>query len=93
MEKDVIHVSEAIRPQVIKVFEDLLWANSPRDWTIRSVYFNNTLFLSMFINKVDSKQLQKVRRSFSIDIIQSRQTDLWGMASDCIDEMKRELLS
>ena len=93
MERDVIHVSEAIRPRVIKIFEDLLWANSPRDWIIKSIYFNNTLFLSMFLREVGSKQLQKVRRSFPIDIIQSRQTDLWGMASDCIDEMKRELLS
>jgi len=40
-----------------------------------------------------NKQNQKIRRNFSLKIINSRASDIWGLAIDCIDEMKTEIKS
>lgn len=73
-------------PSLVKLFESLLWANSPKDWIIHSTYYHQTLFVSIL-----KGQSQKIRRSFRLDIINKRQEDLWGMAVDCIDEIKTEV--
>ena len=74
-------------PALIKLFTNLLWVNSPKSWIINSIYFKETLFIS--ISK--EKQSQKIRRSFDLNIIRSREKDLYGLAVDCIDEIKTNI--
>lgn len=71
-------------PELIQLFTNLLWANTPKNWIFKSVYYNNTLFVSVSIKTI------KIRRSFNSNIINDRVNDLWGMCRDCIDEMQSE---
>ena len=84
-------MAKIFKPKLVQLFECLLWANSPKDWILKSTYFHNTLFVSILIEASNKKQYQKIRRSFSLDIINNRAKDLWGLAADCIDEMKTEI--
>ncbi len=79
------------KPELVKLFDDLLWANSPKDWVIHSLYLRQTLFLSILREIPETGANQKIRRSFKLSVINSRSEDLWGLARDCIDEMKTEV--
>ncbi len=81
------------KPKLMKLFENLLWANTPKNWVLRSIYLQDTLFVSILITSQteDDEHIQKIRRSFKQENIKKRSEDLWGMASDCIDEMKAEI--
>ena len=85
MEEDVIRVSEKVKPKLAQLFENILWINSPKEWVFNSLYFKGTLFIAILTDKNKSK---KIRRSFSLVAIRNREEDLWGLALDCIDEMK-----
>lgn len=85
-----MQMSKVIKPRIIQKFENWLWAHSHTSWILKSVYFQGTLFVSMLISTDSKEPYEKIRRSFSIDTIQDRAEDLEGLASDCIDEMKRE---
>jgi hypothetical protein len=86
-------MAEISKPKLIQLFENLLWANTPRNWTLKSIYLQDTLFVSIsIIVQTDySEHFQKIRRSFKNEDIKKRSSDLFGMASDCIDEMKAEI--
>lgn len=75
------------KPELIQLFENLLWIHSPKDWILKSTYSQGTLCISMLIEG----QHTKIHRSFAIKAIHKRSTDLWGLAADCIDEMKSEI--
>lgn len=79
-----MEITQAQIPENIQLFENLLWANSPKDWVLKSTYHKKTLFVS-----ISTKTSQKIRRSFSLSMIrQSR--DLWNFAAisiKCINEM------
>lgn len=77
-------MGKASMPKIIQRFINLLWANSPTDWVIKNTYFQGTLFIVVSI----PDQYRKIRRSFRIAKIHERSDDLWGLASDCIDEVK-----
>lgn len=77
------------KPKIIKRFINLLWANSPEDWIFKTTYFQGILFVSILI-KIQNKD-KRIRRSFKMDIINNRSDDLWGLASDCIDQIKGEI--
>ena len=74
-------------PEIVQLFTSLLWANSPKDWVLKSTYHKKTLFVSMSIPTSTEEKYQKVRRSFSLNMIHSRSEDLWSLAADCINEM------
>lgn len=84
-------VAKSSKPELIQLFENLLWANSCKDWILKSVYFQETLFVSMLIETSQRGQYQKIRRSFSLTVIRNRVSDLWGLAQDIVDEMKTEI--
>lgn len=84
-------MTETSKPELVQLFENLLWANSPKDWIIKSTYIQGTLFVSILIETSQEGQYQKIRRSFGVDIIRSRSKDLYGLATDCMDEMKTEV--
>jgi len=71
----------------------MLWVNSPKDWVLRSTYFHDTLFVSMLIETSTEGVCKKIRRNFGLDVINSRAADIWGLAADCVDEMKTEVKS
>jgi hypothetical protein len=73
------------------MFENLLWVNSPDTWILKSTFFQNTLFVSMLVPNPDKVKYQKIRRSYDLATIQDRLSDIYGLASDCIDEMLTEL--
>jgi hypothetical protein len=79
------------KPKLAQLFEDMLWVNTPKDWAVTSVYTKRTLFVSMLIGVPYKEQCETIRRSFAINVINNRSSDLWGLAADCVDEMKREL--
>lgn len=85
-----VKMSKIPTPKLAKQFEDMLWVNSPRSWIIKSVFFQNTLFVSAIL-QISEDQTKKIRRSFQMIVLSQRSKDLWGLAADCIDEMKREM--
>lgn len=88
-----MEMAKASKPALVQQFEHMLWANSPKDWILKSTYFHETLFVSMLIKTSLEGEYQTIRRSFGLDILHSRSTDLWGFAADYIDEMKTEVKS
>lgn len=86
-----MEMAKTTKPQLIQLFEHLLWVNSPKDWILKSTYFQGTLFVSMLIGLSEEGHYQKIRRSFGIETINLRSEDVWGLAADCIDEMKTEV--
>ncbi len=84
-------MAKASKPQLIQLFENLLWANSPQNWTLKSIYFQETLFITMIVKTSENRQNQKIRRSFGSDAVSSRKEDIWNLAFDCINEMKTEI--
>ena len=87
----VVEMAKVSKPALVQQFEHMLWINSPKGWVLKSVYFQNTLFVSMLVETSIEGRYQKIRRSFGLDIISSRESDIWGLASDCVDEMKTEI--
>lgn len=86
---NVMEMAKTIMPKIVKLFINLLWANSPQHWIVNSTYFHNTLFVSVIIKSGDDeKSDKKIRRSFDLVVLNSRSNDIYGLASDCIDEMK-----
>ncbi len=81
----MVKVSDKVKPKLAQLFENILWINSPKEWVFKSLYFKGTLFISILTDKNKSK---KIRRSFSLVAIRDREEDLWGLALDCMDEMK-----
>jgi hypothetical protein len=81
------------KPKLIQLFENLLWVNTPKDWTMKSIYLQETLFvsISIIVQTEDGENFQKIRRSFKNEDIKKQSSDLFGMASDCVDEMKAEV--
>lgn len=88
---DVMEMAKATKPELVKLFENMLWVNTPEDWVLKSTYFKRILFISVLIPTSLEGQCQKIRRNFKFDVLQSRSADIWGLASDCVDEMKTEI--
>ncbi len=85
-------MAKTTMPKIVKLFEGLLWANSPKHWIVNTTYFHDTLFVSVTIKSDDEEKPDKnVRRSFGLVVLNSRSKDIYGLASDCIDEMKTEI--
>lgn len=87
-----MNMAKTDKPELVQLFENLLWAHSPKHWILKSTYFQKKLFVSMLIPTSDEKH-QKIRRSFDINTINNRVKDLWGLAADCVDEMKNDAKS
>lgn len=91
MEGSEIKMAGTPMPELVQLSTDLLWVNSPKDWILKSTYFQGTLFITMLVTIPDKKQPHRIRRNFSVDIINERSEDLQGLAMDCIDQMKTEI--
>lgn len=89
--ENVMKVARLSTPKLVQLFVNLLWANSPKYWILKSTYYQGTLFVSMLVEISKTGKYQKIRRSFGLNIINSRSNDIWGLAADCVDEMKTEL--
>ncbi len=85
-----MQVSEISSPKLVQLFVNLLWVNSPKNWILKSIYFQETLFVTMLVTPSENKQQQKIRRSFTRQTIKSRSEDIYGLARDCVDEMRAE---
>ena len=89
----MMEIAKSSKPTLAQLFENLLWANSPKHWVLKSTYFRGTLFVSILVETSIEEEYQKIRRSFGLDVITGRASDLWGLAADCVDEMKTEVKS
>lgn len=78
-----MEITQSPIPEIVQLFTNLLWCNSPKDWILKSTYSKQTLFVSMLIQ---TKKM-RIRRSFNIAIINNRSEDLWNFAAECINEM------
>ena len=87
----VMQMSEVSKPELVQQFENLLWANTPSHWVLKGLYFQNVLYVSMLVWISPDKPFIKIRRNFTISDLEKQSKDLWGMASDCVDEMKNEV--
>lgn len=75
-------------PTLIQLFVNLFWANSPSEWTIEHKYNGKTLFISVSAPNLEKKMY---RTFLSKDIIErSEKEDMWGMANDCMEEIKKK---
>lgn len=81
-------VAKTIKPVLAKKFEDLLWAHTPSDWIVKGVFINNSLYVIIIF---PHKNSYKIRRQFPLNILKSREKDLWGLAADIVQEMKSEI--
>jgi len=88
-----MEMAKTSKPQLVQQFENMLWINSPEHWVLKSTYFHSTLFVSMLVETSIEGEYQNIRRSFGVDTIIGRSSDLWGLAADCVDEMKTEVKS
>ena len=77
-------------PQLIRGFTDLLWASFQTDWTVKFLYTQEILFVSILIPEEGS--LKKIRRQYTKETIEKRQKDLWGLATDCSEEISNSIL-
>jgi hypothetical protein len=84
-------VSKISKPKVMQIFENLLWAKSPSNWTFSTTYFRSTLFVVIKVERSNDEPCQKIQRNFNIDVIEQRSKDLHGLAEDCADEIKTEV--
>ncbi len=85
-----MQMSEISSPKLVQLFVNLLWVNSPKNWILKSIYFQETLFITMIVTQSEDEQQQKIRRSFTQQTIKSRSEDIYGLARDCVDEMRAE---
>lgn len=76
-------------PTFVRLFTNLLWANSPIEWIIEHRYNRKTLFVAISIPNLD----EKIYRTFLAQDINERfeKGDLWGMASDCTEQIEAEI--
>jgi hypothetical protein len=79
-----MEVAKKETPVLIQLFTNLLWANSPSGWIIEDRCNKKTLFVSISVPNVDNK----IYRTFLFKDIDGRSKDLWGMANDCLEEIK-----
>lgn len=86
-----MEMSKIAKPKIMITFENLLWAQSPSNWTFNTTYFHSTLFVVIVVEKFDDQLNQKIQRDFSMDVIKQRSKDLHGLARDCVDEIKTEI--
>lgn len=85
-------VARMSKPEIIQLFENLLWVNSSKNWILKSAYFQEKLFVTMLVLVSSDVQYKKIRRSYSLKTISDREKDIYGLAKDCIDEMKKEIV-
>lgn len=86
----MMKMAKTTMPKLMQLFTNLLWVNSPKNWILKSTYFQGTLYISMLIDTYDDKPYKKIHRSFGFDTVSNRAEDILGLAADCIDEMKTE---
>ncbi len=86
----LMEMSKTSKPTLIKQFELMLWVNTPEHWILKTTFFHDILFVSILVATQNQNKFQRIRRKFRLNIIKDRAEDIWGLASDCIDEMKTE---
>jgi len=88
-------MASVAKPEIVKRFECLFWANMHKDWILKSVYTRGIVYISILIETcpVDStiQKYKKIRRSISINVLRNRSEDIWGLARDLVDEIKSGL--
>ena len=89
-EGSVLQVAKPHKPETAQLFENLLWVNTPKHWIFNTTYFRYRLFISITI-PINDEENNRIRRSFDYKVIKSRSEDLWGMAIDCAEELRREI--
>lgn len=82
-------IMSASMPRIVKKFIDLFWANLPRKWAIKQVYHKGALFIIILI-PINGRE-KKIKRQYKIETIKARSEDLWGLASDCADQVKNSI--
>lgn len=86
MNKKVINVSKKI-PSLIGRFINLLWANMPKNWKLNYVYQKDTLYLVILVNN----DIKNIERQYTYSDIKGRENDLFGLASDCAEEITHSI--
>ena len=81
--ENIIKMTQQHDQELMQEFENMLWVNSPKEWTFKTNYFRDTLFVS-----ISSKGKKNIHRSFHVSAIRTCSNDIEGIAKDCIDEMK-----
>jgi hypothetical protein len=73
-------------PKIVRRFTNLLWVNLREDWKIKFLFHKQVLYVSVSFS--DKKLVHEVRRQYKLETIKKRSKDLFGLASDCSDEIK-----
>ncbi len=77
-------------PVLMKKFCNLLWVNFPDNWSLKTLFHQETLFVSVII--AEDGAINKIRRQYKYKMIHDREKDLWGLSEDCADEIKNSVL-
>lgn len=73
-------------PLIVSRFLNLLWVNLPANFEIKPVLNQNILFITILFS--NNQRVRKLRRQYSLQKIESRKNDLFGMAEDCAEEIQ-----
>lgn len=72
-------------PKLVQRFENLLWVNTPLCWQFHSLYHQNRLYVTIIIDP--DEETSKIQREYLGKDIKKRSDDIWGLASDCAQEI------
>lgn len=72
------------KPEIIKVFDNLLWAHLPGNLFIKTSIFRNIAYICVMMS---GKKKLVSNRTIRIDLIEKMSEDLHGFASDIVDEI------
>ena len=91
---NVMQMAKVSRPEIVKQFERLFWANTPKNWIFKSVYTRGIVYISVLVEICPRgstiQKYTKKRRNISINVLRNRSNDIWGLARDLVDEIKSD---
>lgn len=80
-------VVQVIRPELVERFENFLWAETQKDWMIKTTLYQDIIYITILTYDIKKHTTKKVRRTITMKTLKERESDLHGLASDVMDEV------
>lgn len=83
-----MQVSKVI-PEFAQSFCNILWVNLPENWLFNCAYQKGKMFILIVIESQEDNTVTKIRRVYTLSILEQHKMDIWDLASDCAGEIIR----
>lgn len=92
MDGSVDEMACTTRRQLVKSFENLIWVHADKSWSVKIVYFLDTLFITVLIPVSNNGQYEKICRNISMHALRLAEgrNDVCGFSQDILDEIKAD---